>query len=77
MEKYNYRCDTCNNKGWLKSITFGLQSIANNSEVIERCDECLVFHNDFEAAQFAFRSEGIVTIKNGLGFNVLMNSSLN
>lgn len=77
MKKHYLNCDNCKNKGWLKSVTYGSLLIADDSEVVEKCDECDVFHNDFEAAQFAFRSEGIITIKNDTGFNVLINFSLN
>lgn len=77
MEKHCSDCENCKNKGWLKSATYGSLLIADNSEVVEKCDECDIFQNDFEAAQFAFRSEGIITIKNDSGFNVLINFSLN
>lgn len=70
-------CEICKNKGWLKSVTFGSKFIADNSEVVEKCDECGVFRNDFEAAQFAFESEKVFTFRNSTGFNVLMKFPLN
>lgn len=77
MGKYYSECEVCKNKGWVKSVTFGSQFISDNSEVIEKCDECGVFHNDFEAAKFAYKSEKVLTFLSTSGFNILMNFSEN
>lgn len=77
MKEYYSDCEICNNKGWLKSVTFGSQFIADNSEVVEKCDECGVFHNDCEAAQFAFENENVLTFRNDSGFNILIKFSAN
>lgn len=77
MEKHYSDCDICKNKGWLKTVTFGSQFIEDNSEIVEKCDECDVFLNDYEAAKFAYENEKVLTFRNDSGFNILVKFSAN
>ena len=77
MEEFDFECETCKNKGWIKTTAFGSYRINDNSEVIEKCDDCGIFSNDIEAAKFAYESEKVLSFINSSGFNVLMNFSEN
>jgi hypothetical protein len=75
MEKYI--CESCNNKGWIETSVFDSSNIANETLVIEKCDDCNIFINDFAAATFAFNQENILSFRINNGFNVKINFSSN
>jgi hypothetical protein len=73
----NYICETCSNKGWIETSVFNSSKIANETLVIEKCDDCNIFISDFAAATFAFEKENIFSFRTDDGFNVKINFSLN
>ena len=77
MEKFYSECEVCKNKGWLKTTAFGSYRINDDFEVIEKCDDCGIFSNDFEAAKFAYEEEKVLTFRIDSCFNVLMEFSAN
>ena len=77
MKELNFDCEVCKNKGWIKTTVYGSHRINDNSEVVEKCDECEIFSSDREAAKFAYNSENVLTFLNSSGFNVLLDFSMN
>lgn len=73
----NKNCECCNNRGWLKTVVIGSSSIADETSVIERCDECMVFKNDKAAAKSAFITHKIFSFSLLNGFQILITFSEN
>jgi hypothetical protein len=72
-----YICESFNNKGWIETSVFNSSNIANETLVIEKCDACNIFMNDFAAATFALEKENIFSFRTNDGFNIKINFSLN
>ena len=70
-------CETCRDKGWIETSVYNSMRIADGTLVVEKCDECNIFMNDFAAAKFAFEKENIFTFEIEAGFNVKIEVCLN
>lgn len=77
MKNKIWNCETCSNKGWIETSVFYSLKIADDTLVIEKCDECNIFVDDFAAAKFALKKEKICTFETENGFNVKMDVCLN
>jgi len=77
MDKHNYKCTICNNKGWIETIIFDSKKGFNGTIVIEKCDECNIFLNDSVAAKFAFKHNNVISVKlsNMLNLKILFSSN--
>lgn len=71
MKEIKNSCEYCNDKGYIKSTTFGSSFIEDGTNVIEKCDECGVFKDDKEASMSAYSFDNIVTFPNKFGFQIL------
>ena len=77
MDNINCTCQICEAKGWIETAVFSLDKIADGTLVIEKCDECNIFINDFAAAKFAFENHNIISCRIENGFNIKIEFSLN
>lgn len=71
------KCQYCKNRGWLKTVVIGSSLIADGTEVIERCDDCMVFKNDKVAAKSAFITDKVFSFSLLNGFQILISFSEN
>ena len=70
----NYQCTTCCGKGFIKTFVFDNHEIRDNTLILEKCDECDIFINDYVASQFALKEYNIITYKTKNGFNVIIDT---
>lgn len=77
MKELDFKCEICKNKGWIKTKVFGSHRINNDTEVMEKCDDCGIFSSDLEAAKFAYESENILSFTGSSDFNILIKFSEN
>ena len=77
MKNLKYGCKFCHNKGWIQTNVYYSTYIADNTEVIERCDVCSFFPNDKQAAHFAYKNERVLFFPTIEGFQVLLSFSNN
>ena len=73
----NRSCEVCNNNGWIETAVYGSSYVEDGTTVIEKCDDCDIFIDDFSAANYAFKNHNIFSAENENGFNIKMNISSN
>ncbi len=73
----NCSCEVCNRNGWIETAVYGSSFIEDGTTVIEKCDDCDFFIDDFSAARYAYKKHNIFSFRNEAGFNIKMNMSLN
>lgn len=72
----NCICNICLNEGWIETEVFDSHMIKNGTTVIEKCDTCGYFINDYEAALFVRRNYNILSFPLN-GINVKINFYIN
>lgn len=77
MNKKKCNCETCYDKGWIETSVYNSNRIADGTLVIEKCDDCNIYINDFFAAKNAFEKNKIFSFENENGFYVKIDFSLN
>jgi hypothetical protein len=77
MNRAICNCETCNNKGWIETFAYNSDSIIDGTLIIEKCDDCNIFLNDYSAAKFVFDKYQIFSYRNENGFYLKIDFSLN
>ncbi|SHG84440.1 hypothetical protein SAMN05443549_107106 [Flavobacterium fluvii] len=47
-----YKCDTCEDKGWIETTVYCSAKVEDGTDQIEKCDNCNIFVDDNTAKNY-------------------------